>query len=96
MPEVSSVLSLREPIDLAAYSVAVEQLDLPDEVIEANPNLLPPLTKLIFAEAEAPLLTISAGLTVSRHMLLLPPNLPPGQYSLIADGRPLGHIRIIE
>jgi hypothetical protein len=95
-PAASSILSLREPVDLAAYEADVAALDLDDAEIEANPNLLPPLTRQVFAEAEAPLLTVSAGLTVSRHTLLVPSDMLPGQYSLVADGRPLGHITVVE
>jgi hypothetical protein len=95
MAEAESVLGLREPIDLGAFQAAVADLD-PASVSEDDPSTLPPLTTMVFAEADAPLLRLSDGLTVSRHTLLIPPDLSPGLYSLQSDGRPLGHIQVTE
>ncbi len=95
MPETFSVLSLRDPINLdvvveRALEEATGETNSPSHLHETEP---PPLTTTIFAEAEAPLLRQAEGLVVSRHTLRVPDDLPEGLYSLLVDGRPLGHIQ---
>lgn len=80
LPPTQSVLSVRSLIRFEADMVEAEDI--------------PPPNAEIFAETTAPLQAVAAGLVVSRHRLNLPADIPIGQYSLVADGRPIGVVAI--
>jgi hypothetical protein len=50
--------------------------------------------RTLFAEGQGQLTRWTDNLIVSRHRLLLPPDLPRGVYALLVDGRPLGELEL--
>jgi len=83
-PLPNSSLSLRP-----AVAFKTDIIDTHDENEDTIIESLP-----VFIEAIAPLQRIADGLVISRHALQIPANLPAAEYSLMADGRPIGLIEV--
>ncbi len=87
---------------LAPYGRIGEPLDV--DVVWGNAATLPvgPATVLLKPAAEnqpvvegvAPLVRLADDLAVSHHQLLLPADLPRGDYALSLEGQPLGKIEL--
>ncbi len=82
LPPTQSVLGVRGLIRFKGDMVERADITVPDTEI--------------FAESAAALQPVADGLVVSRHRLHLPADMPAGQYSLVADGRPIGVLTIAE